>query len=134
VDVYAAAPYFWRYWWEQARHTPGPEDRVIDRTALWQIFSTLARRFRGTLLALATHDDHDKAAAAPGVTRATCFGNLSDARRAFHLLWHKGETPSQLWAADRRGPKGTDVNVMHSIVRRRNRNRITQARDHEQGT
>lgn len=127
VDVYADAPNFWRYWWEQARHTSGPENPVVDRTALWQIFQTLAPRFQRVLLALATHDDHDKAAAALGITRATYNGNLSDARRAFYGLWHEGEQPSQLWVADRRGTKGIDVNVMHSIVRRRKRKRVRDA-------
>jgi hypothetical protein len=126
TDVYAEAPNFWRYWWEQARHTPGPENHVVDRTALWQIFDTLAPRFKKTLLALATHNDHDKAAAALGVTRATYFCNLSDARRAFYRLWHEGEQPSQLWVADRRSTKGIDVNVMHSVVRRRKRMRARQ--------
>jgi hypothetical protein len=119
VDVHAPAPNFWRYWWEQARHTQGPETRVIDRVALQQIFVTLSPRFQRVLLALAAHDDHDKAAAALGITRSTYNTDLSDARRAFYRLWHEGETPSRLWAADRRG-KGNE-NVMHSIVRRRKR-------------
>lgn len=134
VDVYAAAPNFYRYWWDQFGYVPGPEDRIVDRTALWQIFDTLAPRFKKTLLALATHDDHDKAAAALGITRATYFGNLSDARRAFYQLWHEGEKPSRLWVTDRRGANGTGVNVMHSIVRRRTRKRTTQVGDQRQST
>lgn len=121
VDAYKDAPNFWRYWWEQFRHAAGPEERVVDRTALWQIFSTLAPRYQRVLLALATHDDHDKAAAALGITRSTYNGNLFYARREFYRLWHEGEQPSRLWVADRRGTKGTGVNVMHSIVRRRKR-------------
>jgi hypothetical protein len=128
TDVYADAWNFYRYWWEQARHTPGPEERIVDRTALWQIWETLAPRFQRVLLALATHDDHEKAAASLGITRATYNGNLSDARREFYRLWHEGEEPSRLWALDRRSTKGTDDHtVMSSIVRRRKRARIRAA-------
>jgi len=119
VDVYAPAPYFWRYWWEQARHVPGPETRVTERIALPQILATLPPRHQRVLLALAAHDDHDKAAAALGITRHTYNSDLSDARRAFYRLWHEGETPSKLWASDRRGTG--NENVMRSIVRRRKR-------------
>lgn len=131
TDVYAGAPNFYRYWWDQFGHVPGPEDRVVDRTALWQILDALAPRLKKTLLALATHD---KAAASLGITRATYFGNLSDARRAFYQLWHEGGKPSRLWAADRRGTNGTRVNVMDSIVRRRTRKRTIPASDQRQST
>lgn len=131
TDVDTDAPNFWRYWWEQARYAPGPEDRVVDRTALWQIFGALSPRLRNVLLALAAHGEHDKAAAALGITRATYNDSLSDARRAFFLLWHEGEQPSRLWAQDKRKRKhdsaGDDHTVMHSIVRRRKRQRARQA-------
>jgi hypothetical protein len=124
ADASSDTPNFYRYWWQQFRHTPGPETLLIDRIALWQIFPVLAPRYQRTLLALATHGDHDKAAAALGITRATYNGHLSEARRAFYLLWHEGEQPSRLWAQDKRHGTGIDDHtVMHSIVRRRKRKR-----------
>jgi hypothetical protein len=129
ADVYKDAWNFYRFWWEQFRGTPSPEDLVVDRTALWQIFPVLAPRYRNTLLALAAHGDHAKAAAALGVTRKTYDGHLSEARRAFRLLWREGEQPSRLWAQDKRAVKGTDDHtVMHSIVRRRKRKHAREAR------
>jgi hypothetical protein len=129
TDVYKDARNFYRYWWQQFRCTPSPEDLVVDRTALWQIFPVLAPRYRNTLLALAAHGDHAKAAAALGYTRRTYECNLSEARRAFYLLWHEGEKPSRLWAMDKRHGTGADDHtVMHSIVRRRKRQRAREAR------
>jgi hypothetical protein len=129
TDVYKDARNFYRYWWEQFRGIRSPEDLVVDRVALWQILPVLRPSYRNTLLALAVHGDHVKAAAALGVTRATYFDHLSEARRAFYRLWHEGEQPSRLWAMDKRHGTGAgDHTVMHSIVRRRKRKRAREAR------
>lgn len=119
---------FYRFWWEQYRHSASPEDVVIDGMALRQIFPVLKPRFRRVLVALATHGEHQKAADALGITRATYNDNLSDARHEFFRLWHEHEAPSRLWAQDKRKPATrktgeTDIGdtVMYSIVRRRKR-------------
>lgn len=129
ADAHKNAWNFYRYWWEQFRHTRSPEDLIVDRIALWQILPVLRPSYRNTLLALAAHGDHNKAAAALGVTRKTYNDHLSDARRAFYRLWHEGEQPSRLWAMDKRHGKGLDDHtVMHSIVRRRKHKRAREAR------
>ncbi len=119
-NKYGEMPNFWRFWLWHTQPTLGPEELVIDKMALWQIWDELAPRYQRALLALATHDDHNKAAAALGITRSMYNKDLSAARKAFFRLWHEGETPSRLWAHDHRGYKGTDNHtIMSSIVRRR---------------
>jgi hypothetical protein len=126
-NFYAGMPNFWRFWWEQTRHTPGPEDRVVDRTALWQIWGELAPRFQRVLLALATHDDHDLAAQSLGIARSTYNGYLSEARQAFYELWHEGEQPSRIWGRDQRGSSRGDHSIASGIIRRRKKYRQQQA-------
>lgn len=127
TDLRSAAPRFWKYWWEQALYIHGPEDRVVDLTALQQIWNELAPPFQRVLLALATCDDHELAAKSLGITRATYNDRLSDARRAFYRLWHEGEQPSRLWARDHRGGKGTDDHTVMDSVRRRKRSRLARS-------
>lgn len=96
------APRFAIYWTGLGRHAPSPEDRVVDGTALWQIWPHLTGRQREALLALAAHDDYRAAAAALGVTPGTFGVLISRARRTFLALWHQGEQPSRVWGTDRR--------------------------------
>jgi hypothetical protein len=122
ADPYSEMPYFHRYWWAEGRHTSSPEEGVVERIALGQIWAALSPRYRRALAALAAHEDHDKAAAALGITRRTYNDHLWAGRREFYQLWHEGEKPSRLWALDRRGSQhtaGVTHGVMHSIVRRR---------------
>lgn len=121
---------FFRFWWESYRNSVSPEDLVVDGMALRQIFPVLKPRFRRVLVALATHGEHQKAADALGISRATYNDNLCDARQEFFRLWHEHEAPSRLWAQDRRKSaarktRQTDSDigdtVMYSIVRRRKR-------------
>ncbi|MER7213159.1 hypothetical protein ABT340_39365 [Streptosporangium sp. NPDC000239] len=96
------APRFAAYWTGLGRGTPSPEERVVDATALWQIWPRLTDRQREALLALAAHDDYRAAAEALGVTPATFRVLVSKARRTFFALWHEGEQPSRVWGTDRR--------------------------------
>lgn len=101
-----------------------------SRIALAQIWAALSPRYRRALAALAAHEDHDKAAAALGITRRTYRDHLWAGRREFYRLWHEGEKPSRLWALDRRGSQHTGTvthGVMHSIVRRRTLRRLRAA-------
>jgi hypothetical protein len=123
-NTFAEMPNFLKYWWVEAGHSHGPEDRVVDRLALWQIWTQLAPRFQRVLLALATHDDHNLAAQSLGVTRPAYHRMLCQARRAFYVLWHEGEQPSRLWAHDFRGGRNTENrSVASTVIRRRAKRR-----------
>lgn len=102
-DRYAGAESgtnYQRYWWSTP--TPSPENRVVDRTALRQIWPHLTVRQREALTCLAATEDYKAAAEAMGVTPGTFNVHISKARKAFLALWHEGEEPSSVWGADRR--------------------------------
>ena len=120
-------PNFWRYWWTCAGPTHGPEERVVDRLALRQIWTELAPRSQAVLLALASHDDHNLAAQSLGVNRPTYNRWLGEARQSFYALWHQGEPPSRIWAPDHRGGKGRDTHSVTNTIRRRARARRARA-------
>ena len=92
---------FERYWWFTANTTPGPENRVTDRVALAQIWPRLHPMHQTVLAALATHNDHGRAAASLGISRHLFTARLSDARQAFLRLWHEGEPPSRVWRTNK---------------------------------
>lgn len=95
-------PMFASYWEGMQGRSPSPEDRVVDKTALWQIWPRLTDREREVLLALAAHENYRAAADALGANPATFNVNVSNARKRFLALWHEGETPSRIWGTDRR--------------------------------
>lgn len=97
-------PSFATYWIDHAGPTPSPERAVIDRTALWQIWASgpLTDGQRQALLALATYRDYQLAADSLGLPYKTFHQRVRYARQAFLTAWHEGETPSKVWAADRR--------------------------------
>ncbi|MFE7077264.1 hypothetical protein ACFU96_44985 [Streptomyces sp. NPDC057620] len=95
-------PRFEAYWSTTAAHTPSPEDRIVDRQALAQIWPRLTPRQREALPALAATGDYHQAAAALGVTPGTFNVFVSTGRKRFFALWHEGEQPSRIWGTDRR--------------------------------
>lgn len=90
------------YWEWTARHAPSPETRVVERTALWQIWPALTEGQRRVLLAIAAHGTRQAAANALGITQKTLTHHLYAARARFFALWHEGEEPSRIWGAERR--------------------------------
>lgn len=94
-------PGFVRYWWWHTQRASSPESMVVDRTALWQIWSQLGQLQQDTLVAVAEHPDYASAAAAEGCSYDTFLRRVKVAREAFYALWHEGETPSHLWARSR---------------------------------
>ncbi|GLU46537.1 hypothetical protein [Nocardiopsis ansamitocini] len=50
-----ATPNFARFWTVSAGPSPGPENLVVERTALGQIWAALPQQHRRVLLALAQH-------------------------------------------------------------------------------
>lgn len=102
-DGYAGAgsgTNYQRFWWTTP--TPSPENRVVDRTALSQIWPRLSDGQREALAALAATEDYHAAAEALGITPGTFTQRISKARAAFLRLWHEGEEPSRVWGTDRR--------------------------------
>lgn len=102
-DSYAgpeSAVNYQRYWWSTP--APSPENRVIERVSLWQIWEQLSDKHREVLATLSAHGDYQAAADALGITVGTFNVHVSKARKAFYALWHQGEEPSRVWGTDRR--------------------------------
>lgn len=94
-------PRFAAYWMTPPG-SPGFEDTVVDRIALWQIWPHLTDRQRQVLLALAATGDYQRAAEALDANPGTFRVNLAEGRRRFLTSWHQDETPSRMWGTDRR--------------------------------
>lgn len=113
----------------QASRAPSHDERVIDRTALWQIWSRLTEVDRSVLMALATHNDYELAAASLNKTYRTFITQIQSARKRFLALWHEGEAPSRVWGRDRRkGHRFISVTAA-TIGQRRARARRNAARE-----
>jgi hypothetical protein len=91
-----------RAYWCLAMTSPSPEEGVVERVALAQIWPRLTEGQRRALLALAAFDDYAAAAKALGMTYQSFCGRVREARLRFLALWHEGETPSRIWGRDRR--------------------------------
>jgi hypothetical protein len=90
------------YWWSQASTIPGPENRVVEREALAQIWDKLTEQQRQTLLALAATDNYQAAADLLGISYQAFKDRICVARARFKRWWHQHETPSGPWGTDRR--------------------------------
>ena len=122
---------FRQYWVGAGQQTRSPEESIVERVALSQIWPRLSALHRQLLLAMAVHDDYGRAADALDKTRATFTAQLSQARRAFLTLWHDGEQPSRPWGTDRRA--STDSTDRHSptyVIRVRERSRQAHVAAH----
>lgn len=115
-------PAFERYW-DTGRSIPSPEEQIIDRMALRQIWPALSRTHREMLATMAVYGDNVAAADAAERTYATFNSHLKNARKEFFALWHQGETPSRFWGkGDRRSRASrTGVQVLRTRHRQRER-------------
>ncbi|MEU9498212.1 hypothetical protein [Streptomyces sp. NPDC048196] len=95
-----AMPAFQRYWNPPA--SSSLEERVVERTALAQIWNQLAPSEQQALEALAATGDYQKAAAAVGKKQGTFNVLVRNGRLRFLAAWHDGEPPSRVWRTDRR--------------------------------
>ena len=102
-DPEAGLPRFERYW-ALGRVTPSPEDAIVDRIALAQIWPRLSATHQRILLAYATYSDHALAAAAIDRNIRTYGSHLRHARAAYRALWHEHEIPSAMWGQSRVRP------------------------------
>lgn len=118
---------FLSYWRSTAQPTRSPENTVVDVLALRQIWPKLTKRQRAALVALATHDDYEKAAAELGCSYHALVSHLFNARKVFLRWWHQHEQPSRPWSKDMRGQRDPEAPPSHRTVsgriRRRERRR-----------
>ncbi|HEY7145337.1 MAG TPA: helix-turn-helix domain-containing protein [Streptosporangiaceae bacterium] len=114
---------FERYWWYVGRPTSGPEDGVVERVALAQIWPRLRPLHQQVLAALAAHDDYGRAADSLGKSRKTFTTQVGRARQEFLALWHEGETPSGPWGCDRRASPSERHSITYRTIRLRERAR-----------
>jgi hypothetical protein len=122
-DGLAAMPRFEAYWMPAT--APPPDNKVIERVALWQIWDMLRPLHQMALLALAAHGDYARAAQATGHTYTSFSGLISGARTEFLALWHEGESPSRIWATDRHGDGDIEDRVRHILTTRHRNSRRT---------
>ena len=120
-------PRFETYWWSHAAPAPSPEERIIDALAFRQIWPRLNGVHQLVLMALATHGDYERAAAALNKSHKTFVTQIYLARKQFLALWHEGEQPSTMWGRDtpRRAPARRSVTAT-TIRRRRAKQRARQ--------
>jgi len=111
-----------RYWELARRSTAAPEEAVVDRTALRQIWPCLSVTHQQVLYALAIHDgDHHEAAHSLGKSLPTFRSHLKNARAAYRALWHEHETPSRMWGKS--GQQGRRTAAQALANRRQQRSR-----------
>lgn len=93
---------FERYWHVFAHPAPSPEERIVERLALTQVWHTLSPHVREVFGALAVHGDYHQAAESLSKTPGQIYSQIAYARAKFLATWHDGETPSRPWGHDRR--------------------------------
>lgn len=115
---------FAMYWRWQTRTTPSPENGIVERLALEQIWPTLTTGQQEALLALAATGDYQQAGLLTG-SHSSLKSQLMKGRRRYLALWHEGEKPSRPWGCDRRAgaTAGTEGVGESAIARMRRRAR-----------
>ncbi|TVL89804.1 hypothetical protein [Streptomyces sp. SAJ15] len=112
----------WHAYWETVtRHTAGPEEPVVERLALTQIWPRLHPRYQAALHALAVHENYYAAADALGLKHCTFYAQVRHARNAFLALWWEGETPRRGWRDRRATTEPTQLHSISAHVRKRRR-------------
>ncbi|MEU1787063.1 hypothetical protein ABZ553_14560 [Streptomyces sparsogenes] len=117
VDV----PKWHAYWNTVARHTASPEEPIVERTALAQIWPRLHPRYQTALQALAAHGDYQAAADSLGLKYYTFCAQIRHARNAVLALWWEGETPRRGWRDVRRTAPETQLHSVSAYIRKRRR-------------
>lgn len=114
------APNFQRYW-DHGRVTPSPEDGIVDRLAVHQIWPRLTLTHRQVLCALAVHGDCATAGASLGKTERGYACALQRARAEFYRLWHEHEAPPRMWGLTRKSGRRSVKQVLAERQRSRAR-------------
>jgi hypothetical protein len=115
---------FAMYWGWYGRTTPSPENSIVERLTLEQIWPTLTTGQQQALLALAATGDYQQAGLLTG-SHSSLKSQLMKGRRRYLALWHEGEKPSRPWGCDRRAgaTAGTEGIGESAIARMRRRAR-----------
>lgn len=91
-------PAYVKYWLSTELHVAGsPENAIVERVALDQIWPHLSERDQSTLTAMAEHDDPQLAAEVEGCTTGAFSARLQRARASFFTLWFEHEDPPRIW-------------------------------------
>lgn len=114
-------PKWHAYWTTVVRHTASPEEPVVERTALAQIWPRLQPRYQTALQALAAHGDYQAAADSLGLKYYTFCAQVRHARNAVLALWWEGETPRRGWRDVRRAVPETQLHSVSAHIRKRRR-------------
>jgi len=109
------------YW--KPRAAPSADTAVVDRLAVRQIWPMLRPLHQMVFLALAAHGDYAQAAQAVGYPYSTFSALVCQARAAFLTLWHEGEAPSRIWAADKHGDGDITDRARRVLAARRRKTR-----------
>lgn len=83
-------------YWTPTSYAPQPEELVVERTALSQVWQHLHRADREVIATMAAYGDTARAAAAMGISRQAFIKRILGARRRFWLHWYQGETPQRV--------------------------------------
>lgn len=95
----ASSQRFRQYW----TLPPGrPEEGIVERAAVPQILAALRPTEREAVIALAVHDDYQRAAEALGINYSTLTQRMTAARRRFRAHWYAPETAPPVMGTDRR--------------------------------
>jgi DNA-directed RNA polymerase specialized sigma24 family protein len=95
----ASSPRFRQYWTLPHER---PEEGIAERAAVPQILAVLRPTEREAVIALAVHDDYQRAAEALGINYSTLTQRMTAARRRFRTHWYAPETAPPIKGTDRR--------------------------------
>lgn len=125
---------FERYWHVSAGPTPSPEERIVERLAVAQIWRELSPHVREVIAALAAHGDYHQAARSLGKTPDQFYSQIAYARKIFFAMWHEGEVPSRSWGRDRRSQSAQVTGRRTAKIIRQRRAKAVRHRQTERNT
>lgn len=95
----ASSQRYRQYWTLPPIH---PDEGITERIAVGQAMTALTDTYRDAVVALAVHDDYQRAADALGLKPSALRVRLTVARRIFRAHWYAPETPPPIKGTDRR--------------------------------
>ncbi|MFJ8687392.1 hypothetical protein [Micromonospora wenchangensis] len=112
-------------YWDERRVTPSPEERVVERIALAQVWARMSPAEQRVIAARAAYGDNGSAAEGLGKPRASFVVQLNQARRHFRARWFEGETV-RAWANDQPTltGRGGSVRALKVLRQRRSRRQV----------